>query len=845
MHRFPICVPWAVCFLLAACSSSDGGGRCTTTRECTGGLICIDNRCVEAGGGDADGGRDADGDGDADVADVAAECSAPCIDDRHCVGGTCISWADGETNRSCEIPPEPFTVAPRALCHWPPVGVAMDEGPAEWQWARRVSSTVIAASFVPSPGEFQLAPTWLIFATGSVLGSLGEAAPAESQHPGGVLRVLDVQTCRLVDTLDEAPVASWFQPPAVGDLDGDGIPEIVAQAWDERVPGELDYQSSGPLVAWKYHPETTPPRFRVWRRSTVAGAPEADLVYAAGYQQMSGPTIADLDDDGRPEVLLAGRVYDNELRRLTVEAPPTTPLMMSRAPAAGPYIIQQDVVADLDADSRAELVYGNAIFTWNPAANRWDPAPFFAPPVALGVGHAVLADFGEFPDSTGAGRPEVVVVGYDGVRIQSIAGVVLRRFDLPTGDRGGSAPSVADVDGDTTPEILVGVDQGLFVYDLECDTDTPGPQCLQDAGSAAGLPPLPRGVRWADRPPAEAWDFMGATTFDFDGDGRLEVMYADECFLRVYDGPTGRVIYSHWRPSRTASEVPIVVGTNGGADTVIAIGLHTARFCSQATGAGGVPPYDPQFPGLSCLDDRECWGPSGSCRGGRCRCTTNAECCAPGEDCAAIGYACHPAPDGDTDGNTCRAIRVLDASAYAFYGALEEGIDVLTDGFGRWAASRTLWNQDAYAVTGILDDGTIPPTSAVLPNWSTPGLNNFRSNVAGAVHAAAVSDPTARGVRFGCTGGVIDALLAEVCNRGSRVATSGQTVRFTGGGTDWCDAHTSAPLAPGTCVEVRCAPSSPPPAGTSITAEANPDGRTRECGDPASNVSEAGLAACP
>jgi len=36
----------------------------------------------------------------------------------------------------------------------------------------------------------------------------------------------------------------------------------------------------------------------------------------------------------------------------------------------------------------------------------------------------------------------------------------------------------------------------------------------------------------------------GSSVFDFDANGAAEVVYADECFLRMYDGSTGTVRYS-------------------------------------------------------------------------------------------------------------------------------------------------------------------------------------------------------------------------------------------------------------------------------------------------------------
>jgi len=789
--------------------------RCISSADCRSGLLCVDGVCgsADAGAFDAPVAIDAGG-------DAPSTCDSECTGDTRCVAGACVRFGPGDVVLGCTAPTRPFAVAPRALCHWPTPGVDVTEGPPEWAWARRVASTVVAGTFRRITGEFQLPPTWLVFATGSVSNVAAEE-PARWQ-PGGVLRVLDPQTCSLVDTLDEAPVAAWFQPPAIGDLDMDGIPEIVAQRWDgDLAAPDASYQSSGELVAWRWDEGLS--RFRIWRRSTVGGAPETDLAYTAGYQVMSGPTIADLDDDGVPEVLLSGRVYDNRLERITGEAPPVLPLFTSRPLPMGPYIIQQEVVADLDRDGLAELVYGHAIFEWN--RTGWEPASFFSPPAALGPAHAVVAEMGELPGAT-AGELEVVAVGYDGVRIQTLGGTVLRSFPLLTGERGGSAPSIANVDDDPDLEILVGVDAGLFVYDLECDASpTPAGCGLDTTAATEPRPPLPRGVRWADRPPREAWDYMGATTFDFDADGDVEVVYADECFLRVYDGTSGAVLYSHWRPSRTASEVPIVVGTGAGADTVIAIGLHTSRFCGQATGVGGTLAYDPQFPGLSCASDRDCFAGDGACRAGRCRCTNDAECCAPGEDCESLGFACHPASDGD--GNTCRAVRVPDPSAFASSGALEEGIDVLTDAFGRWAPSRPIWNQDAYAITNVRDDGTIPRTSEVVAS------NSHRSNQAGTSGAAAAADLR---VWAGCQAAGATMVRAEICNRGVRGAPAGQrAIVRDAAGTVVCDAITSRSITPGTCVEIACTPATALAAGDTLALIVSEDGRLPECGSPAGN----------
>ena len=55
----------------------------------------------------------------------------------------------------------------------------------------------------------------------------------------------------------------------------------------------------------------------------------------------------------------------------------------------------------------------------------------------------------------------------------------------------------------------------------------------------------------------------GSTVFDFEGDGIAEVVYADECFLWVYDGPTGHVRYAGLTTSFTGTEASVVADVDG------------------------------------------------------------------------------------------------------------------------------------------------------------------------------------------------------------------------------------------------------------------------------------------
>lgn len=61
------------------------------------------------------------------------------------------------------------------------------------------------------------------------------------------------------------------------------------------------------------------------------------------------------------------------------------------------------------------------------------------------------------------------------------------------------------------------------------------------------------------------------------------------------------------------------------------------------------------------------------------------------------------------------------------HGGGANGLTVFGDADHSWPAGRQVWNQHAYSITNVNDDGTIPST--YVPNWTD--FNNFRSGDAG------------------------------------------------------------------------------------------------------------------
>jgi hypothetical protein len=165
--------------------------------------------------------------------------------------------------------------------------------------------------------------------------------------------------------------------------------------------------------------------------------------------------------------------------------------------------------------------------------------------------------------------------------------------------------------------------------------------------------------------------------FDFEGDGKPEVIYADECFLWVFDGATGAVRFAASHTSFTATEASLLADVDGDGH---------AEMVMVSNGAN---------PG-------------------------------PG------GWACEY-PDGGPETINAATWVPGPATAKAY-----RGLVVFGDSADSWVGTRTIWNEHTYHVSNICDDhdtacaapnvyGSIP--NPETKNWGVSWLNDFRQNV--------------------------------------------------------------------------------------------------------------------
>ncbi|HEX8538550.1 MAG TPA: FG-GAP-like repeat-containing protein, partial [Cystobacter sp.] len=422
---------------------------------------------------------------------------------------------------------------------------------------------------------------------------------------------------------------------------------------------------------------------------------------ANDYNEWGGPSLADLDADGFVEILDGNRVYDHT---------GTLKWVGSDGMGGAQYTGPVSFAADIDQDGQQEVINDRAIY-------RHDGTPLCVN-TEIPHGFAAVANFDEDP----AG--EIVVAGRGKVSLLDNDCSLRWSVDVPGGGHGGS-PNLADFDGDGALEIGLSGERAYSV--LASDGSVKWSTPIQDLSSGK----------------------VGSTTFDFEDDGKLEVVVTDELKLRILDAATGAVRWETPNSSGTTHENPVVANVDGdpAAELVVVSNDHA-------------------YPGT-------------------------------------------------------HGLRVF-------------------QGRRGWAGTRSLWNQHAYSVTNVLDDGSIPV--AATSHWLHPRLNTFHANVAnhfGEGHSPyAAADLVVSGLSATCEGESGALLLARVLNQGEAPVAAGVKVAFfdgtpASGGTLLGVASVAEALPVGASALATLSISAPPNGTVSFFAIADDDGqgggRDTEC----------------
>jgi len=294
------------------------------------------------------------------------------------------------------------------------------------------------------------------------------------------------------------------------------------------------------------------------------------------------PAIADLDGDGLVEVVTEGGILDGA----------TGALKHSWAGVAG-TMIGNFAISDIDGDGILDVA--TAVGAYHADGTRFvtaQPADLY---LENGSSYVAIGDLDK------DGKPEVIATtfaahtvsiwdyakGQPGNLTWMRQGIDINSTltqHCPSGSAGGSEgggpPTVADFNGDGTPDIALAGGIGYAILD--------GTKVISSAVANADV------FLWTSSTTDCSSAETGSSVFDFSGNGKAEALYSDEEHLRVYDGPTGNVLWSTCNTTGTVIEYPLVVDVDndGHADIVVVSNAYASpndtEYQCQDTDAGPI-----------------------------------------------------------------------------------------------------------------------------------------------------------------------------------------------------------------------------------------------------------------
>ena len=403
--------------------------------------------------------------------------------------------------------------------------------------------------------------------------------------------------------------------PLVGDLDGDGIPEIVTfssnaeynyfrvmnvfdgatgalkkavtlpasmnnSGWITTAPAVLvdaDRNGKGEIILvgangrlYSYEATGVGSSFDLISK-WPSGIAFSNPVGAGPASSLPQPIVTDFNGDGVPELVIYNQIYNAVTGALLGTTEVMTSAYMGRNPSlSGNSGCTFVAAVDMDGDGLPELVAGGAVYkvTISPSGTT-ATCSILSKNTSVGDGFTGVVDI----DLDGV--LEVVVAKTNGTNsfvyvwrpdIKGGGAGTFKSYTLTTSTGGAtvnhSFPFIGDIDGVTHPvtglkypEICIMTPNAVMALSYDPLTDTHSQLWKITSSDGSGG--------------------TGITLFDFNNDGAYELVYRDETHLRILDGTNGLDKVTPLPcASGTAWEYPVIADLNGDGSANICVSCY-------------------------------------------------------------------------------------------------------------------------------------------------------------------------------------------------------------------------------------------------------------------------------
>ena len=777
---------------VAECANPDNLCGVDSELCCTDEEACIQEQCIPLG----------------EECDPADPLDLTCAEDEICEysTSTCISR---DLIDICEFRPPVGEFSPELACRW----TAPVTGDAEIDAMDDVVQTPSVLNLTDDNGDGitdALDTPEIVFISFNL--GIGPWTVGGCCTPRSVVRVVSGE-CN-DDGTDESPatmntLATLIGDPRVGvDPDGfignssgialgnlDGPVASPASERDEHTlknPEIVATFRGGGAIAWRRTADDGSAWEIMWQNDTF---PTSD--HTMGTNGLFGgaqPLMADLNADGLPEVVIGNAVLNGQTGAKVWDGLETA---TSENPGIGnnAFVGPVSAVADIDLlpDGRQEVIAGNTVYAHD-GTELWTYE--FTTSNSICAGNLDCDGFNAVGNFDEDDEGEVVIVREGEVFVINHDGPLLHQVPVPmingpaTSWWTGEPPEVSplfDDEGNALPTEKVGCGSASFYWPV---FDDEGNQVFRDVGGV-------------DQPEIIVAGGVGSvasnesgppTVADFDGDGLAEIGTASSTAYVVIDfqctgDPLPADCTQEWVRWMVPNDDCSSRATGSSVFDFEGDGIAEVIYADETT-----------FRIFSGVDGTILF-----------------------EDATHSSNTRVEMPlVVDVDNDNKSEIIVPEPNNSADNG----GIDVWKDTDNNWVRTRRVWNQHAYSVTNITEDGQIPAVPEV--NWLNSRLNNFRQNVQpGGLFDA--PDFVVRGVaRKPCGAGPETTVVISVGNDGALSVPDGidvhVTVTLDGETTVLGTYQTQTWLVPGGTEEIEVTFNPPSSSVFTITATVDDDG---------------------
>ncbi len=498
------------------------------------------------------------------------------------------------------------------------------------------------------------------------------------------------------DTADTAidPIGGAGTGAETGDDDGiddDGPGYDLGGADDGATPGvdECDVDPPAPFEIPTDPSCQTEPAVGMftpvveWTKSAWADNASNESVTTPIVVQLTDDDLdGDIDDDDTPDIAFVTYNGGGVLRAISGDG--TTEVLSVPVPA---FNRQTGIAAaDIDGDGIVEIIgidnNKQVIAFEHDGTVKWTSQ-------ALGGNVVTHDNSAAISDMNGDGSVEIIA----GRAILSAAGQLIAAGEHGTGSFGanGSLSFAVDVDGDGQQEVVVG--NALYRMD----------------GSAI----------WYN---GQSDGFPAVADFDLDGIPEIVVVWSGQ--VRLQSSVDGTVLWTSNIPGGQGGPPTVAdfdgdgfpeIGVAGASSYTVFEGdgvqLWTNVTQDLSSGITGSSVFDFEGDGIADVvyaDETRLWVYSGH------------------DGAAKLAFEEHSSGTrieypiiADVDGDGEVEIAFVNEQYQANY----RGLTVIGDANHSWRPGRKIWNQHAYHITNVAEDGTVPNVAA--KNWTS--FNNFRS----------------------------------------------------------------------------------------------------------------------